>query len=86
MVVGGGSDLLFVTFHEFLTYVYGKYVVLKLSVWFMQIRICGVAAQHLGELEVDFPLSWFFGGIYITLKYHLILLLKYNNIKDLDLL
>ena len=31
----GGSELLFVTFHEFLTYVYEKYVILKLSVCFM---------------------------------------------------
>ena len=29
---GGGSEILFVTLHEFLTYLYEKYVILKLSV------------------------------------------------------
>ena len=33
---GGGRELLFLTFHEFLKYVYKKHVILKLSVCFMQ--------------------------------------------------
>ena len=49
---GGVSELIFVTFHEFLTYVYEKYVILKLSDFFMIMNICGVAQQYLGELEV----------------------------------
>ena len=62
---GGSSELLFVEFHKFLTYVYEKHDILKLSVWFMQINICGVLQQHLGGLEGVFHLSWLFLGIYI---------------------
>ena len=32
MVMGGGSELLFVNFHEFLIYLYEKHVILKLLV------------------------------------------------------
>ena len=82
-MLGGGNKLLFVKFCEFLKYVYEKYVILKLSVCFMLLKKC-VAQQHLKGLERAFPISYFCLGY--TLKYYLILFVKYNKIKDIDLL
>ena len=45
----GGSELLLVTFHEFLTYVYEKYVILKLLVCFMQYKFVVLRSNNWGS-------------------------------------
>ena len=53
----GGSELLFVKFHEFLTYVYEKICYIESFNVLYAIENCGVEKQHLWELEGASPLS-----------------------------
>ena len=52
---GGGRELLFLTFHEFLIYVYEKYVILKILVYLTQYTFVVLHNNTWGGLRGVVP-------------------------------